>query len=69
MLMPSAGSSLRGSVDAMRSSSLSRRSSLTGWEIDEHELCISKQEDGSKWMLGQGSYGKASLISCRKLSH
>jgi len=32
---------------------------LQGWYIDPGEIAICKQDDGTDWLLGTGSYGKA----------
>ena len=32
---------------------------LQGWDIDHKDIEIAKHEDGSDWLLGAGSYGKA----------
>jgi len=32
---------------------------LQGWDIDHKDIEIAKHDDGSEWLLGAGSYGKA----------
>ncbi len=34
---------------------------LQGWDIDHKDIEIAKHDDGSEWLLGAGSYGKARL--------
>lgn len=58
-ILPAAGSSrgmrTMGKMDA----------SIQGWYIDPQEISICKRpEDGQDWLLGTGSYGKASLHAC-----
>ena len=36
---------------------------LQGWDIDHKDIEIAKHEDGTEWLLGAGSYGKACLPS------
>ena len=43
--------------------SLSRTTSMNGWEIDNQDIVILTREDGSDWLLGQGSYGQASSVT------
>ena len=48
---------------------------LQGWDIDHKDIEIAKHEDGTEWLLGAGSYGKACprpdlcMPSCRRHSH
>ena len=37
---------------------------LQGWDIDHKDIEIAKHDDGTEWLLGAGSYGKARLRPC-----